>query len=55
MNVPGCGPVEKQDLSKRMITEKGFDIYALSKTKLNRSGEFMIGSIKGMRAAVGER
>jgi hypothetical protein len=55
MNVRGCGRVEKQDLIQRMITEKGFDICPLSETKLKGSGEFMIGSIKGMKAGVGER
>jgi hypothetical protein len=55
MNVLSCRRVEKQDLIERMITEKRFYICALSKTKLKGNGEFMTGSIKGVKAGVGER
>jgi hypothetical protein len=55
MNVRSSDQVEKQDPIERMITVRGFDICALSETKLKGSGEFVIGSIKGMKAGVGDR
>jgi hypothetical protein len=55
MNVRGCGRVEKQDLIERMITERRLDICGLSETKLKGNGEFMMGSIKGVKVGVGER
>jgi hypothetical protein len=55
MNVRGCGRVEKQDLTERIITERGFDICGLCETKLKGSGKFMTCNIKGVKAGVGER
>jgi hypothetical protein len=52
MNVRDCGQVEKQDLIERMITEKRFDVCALSETKLKGNSEFMMGNIKGVKAVI---
>jgi hypothetical protein len=38
-----------------VIAEKRFNICALSETKLKESGEFMMGSIKGVKTGAEER
>jgi hypothetical protein len=40
---------------ERMIIDKKLDICALSKTKMKVSGEFRMGSIRSVKAGVGER
>jgi hypothetical protein len=55
INVRGGGRIKNQDLIKRMIIEKGFDMCTLNEAKLKGSGEFMMGSIKGVKVRVVER
>jgi hypothetical protein len=38
-----------------MTAEKGFDICALSETKLKGSGDFTMAGIKGVKARIGDR
>jgi hypothetical protein len=54
MNVHVCGQVEKQNMIVRMIIDKKLDISALSETKMKGSGEFRMGSIRDVKAGVGE-
>jgi hypothetical protein len=54
MNVRGCDQVGKQNIIGRMIIGKRLDISALCETKMKGSGEFRMGSIRGVGAGVRE-
>ena len=55
LNVRGVNKEEKREEVGIVMKEKGFDVLALTETKLKDKGEISFGMYKGIYAGVNER